>query len=187
MAKSLFVKLDSKGGTDMVNWRQQISALNAYCTSKGWKVVFTQKTPNSDFAYPEDKLITIQSDRKAEVTFYYFLHEVGHMIMCQNKLGYEEKYSAVFNDFHGNSQTYKIARIEEELEAWKTGLRLARRLDLNVNRRNYEKIKSRCVTSYLTWAVNRKFQSEVKKAITEHREQSEYDNDNQPTSTKSDI
>lgn len=183
MAKSSFFKSDKKkkGDEDMTNWRDQISQLITYCDNKGWKVMFTNKTPNSDYAYPDDKLITIQNDRKAEVTFYYFLHEIGHMIMCQNKAGYEEKYSAVFEDFHGNSQTYKIARIEEELEAWKTGLRLAKRLNLQVNRRNYEKIKSRCVTSYLSWAVKRKFKNEVLKAITEHREQSEYDNDHTNT------
>lgn len=183
MAKSSFVRSSTKGSVDMVNWKQQINMLTSYCSSKGWKVVFTQKTPHSDFAYPDDKLITIQKDRKAEVTFYYFLHEIGHMMMCQNKVGYEEKYSAVFEEFHGNSQTYKIARIEEELEAWKTGLRLARRLNLSVNRRNFENIKSRCVTSYLAWAVNRKFKNEVKRAITEHREQSEFDNDTNYTNT----
>ena len=177
MAKSSFVTIESGGNDDMMQWKQQISKLLEYCEGKGWVVRFTSKTPNSDFAYPDSKLITIQSDRRSEITFYYFLHEIGHMVMCQNKAGYQERYSAVFDDFHGNSQTYKIARVEEELEAWKTGLKLAKRLNLTVNRRNYEKIKSRCVTSYLSWAVNRKMKNQVKKAITEHKEQSEFNDD----------
>lgn len=161
--KSSSGKNRSKAAKHNISWLEQIRNLESYCAEKGWMVKYVAKTPGADSAWPDSNRIIIQKDRKSEVTFYYFLHELGHMLICQNKNSYSDKYSAIYDDFHANSQTHKVVRIEEELEAWKVGYKLARRLKLSVNRRNFEQIKSRCIMTYFTWAVKRK----IKDAISE--------------------
>lgn len=43
-----------------------------------------------------------------------------------------------------------------------TGFKLSKRLKLYVNRRRFEQIKSRCVTTYMMWAVDRKIKKDKK-------------------------
>jgi hypothetical protein len=43
--------------------------------------------------------------------------------------------------------------VDEEIEAWHRGFRLARRLGIVVDREAYAKLASRQVAKYLKWAV----------------------------------
>lgn len=104
-------------------WKSQILALEDYCKTKGWEVEFvSRKDPNADTAIIYKNKIMIQKDRSYEITFYMLLHEIGHMMLCQNNSMYEERYNAVFEAFHRASMTHKVKRVEEELDAWKLDL-----------------------------------------------------------------
>jgi hypothetical protein len=48
--------------------------------------------------------------------------------------------------------TYKIAKVQEEIEAWEVGKRLAKSLGLKINETKYEKIRAQCLSSYMNWA-----------------------------------
>jgi hypothetical protein len=142
-------------------WKSQLKVLEDYCAGKGWEVEYvSRKDPNADTAIVHKNKLVIKKDRTNELTFYVLLHEIGHMMLCQNNRMYEERYNAVFEAFHSASLTHKIKRVEEELDAWKTGFKLSKRLKLYVNRRRFEQVKSRCVTTYLMWAVDRKIKKE---------------------------
>lgn len=143
-------------------WKTQIEQLELYCEKRKWKIEYVTNDPRSDAAvFAENKLI-IQSDRKPEITFYYFLHELGHMIAFHgNKSYYDSSKEDV--DFHNSSQAHKVKCIEEEFDAWKRGLKLSKRLNLVIERKKFESIKARCITSYMMWALERKF----KKALDE--------------------
>lgn len=154
-----------------VFWKSQLEKLEEYCSNKGWTVEYRKREPRADMAHPDTGHIIIQEDRKPEITFYYFLHELGHLILCQNDKAYQEKYDAVFNSFHTNSQTHKITRIEEELDAWKAGYKLGKRLDLFINRRKFTDIKSRCIMTYIMWTAKRKVSKEVDVALDEQAQE----------------
>jgi len=142
-------------------WKSQIRILEEYCAGKGWEVEYvSRKDPNADSAIIHKNKWVIKKDRTTELTFYVLLHEIGHMMLCQNNRMYEERYNAVFESFGSASITHKVKRVEEELDAWKTGFKLSKRLKLYVNRRRFEQVKSRCVTTYLMWAVDRKIKKE---------------------------
>lgn len=142
-------------------WKSQLQALEEYCVGKSWEVEYvSRKDPNADSAIVHKNKILIKKERSNELTFYVLLHEIGHMMLCQNNRMYDERYNAVFEAFHSASLTHKIKRVEEELDAWKTGFKLSKRLKLYVNRRRFEQVKSRCVTTYLMWAVDRKIKKE---------------------------
>jgi len=143
-------------------WLAQTKKLETYASNKGWKVVYTTGKKNSEAHFWAKKLL-IEIDIKPEHTFYYFLHEIGHMLVCQNSKAYAAKYEAVYEDFHETSLTHKANRVEEEFDAWKSGRRLARRLGLKVNRREFEKIRTKCLVSYMIWVVNRKILAAQKK------------------------
>ncbi len=144
-------------------WKSQIQVLEEYCAGKGWEVEYVSRMdPNADTAIIHKSKIIIHKDRSKEIMFYMLLHEIGHMMLCQNNSMYTERYNAVFEAFHRASLTHKIKRVEEELDAWKTGFKLSKRLKLYVNRRRFEQIKSRCVTTYLMWAVDRKIKKDKK-------------------------
>ena len=149
----------------VTGWKSQIESLEKFCEKKGWEVEYTLKEPYSDTAHPTEKLLIIQRDRRPEITFYCFLHEIGHMLICQNQAGYDHKYGLVYEKFNEKSQTHKIVRVEEELDAWKHGLKLAKRLKLYVRRKKYEEIKARCVMTYVMWASKRKVKQQVSEAL----------------------
>jgi len=146
-------------------WMAQTRKLETYASNKGWSVVYTSGKKNSEADFVAKKLL-IEIDVKSEHTFYYFLHEIGHMLLCQNSKTYAAKYETVYEDFHATSLTHKVNRVEEEFDAWKSGRRLARRLSLKVNRREFEKLRTKCLASYMMWVVNRKIQVAQKKKAT---------------------
>ena len=146
-------------------WMAQTRKLETYACDKGWKVVYTTGKKNSEADFVAKKLL-IEADVKAEHTFYYFLHEIGHMLVCQNSKTYAAKYQPVYDGFHETSLTHKVNRVEEEYDAWKSGQRLARRLGLKINRREFEKLRTKCLASYMMWVVNRKIQAATKKKAT---------------------
>jgi hypothetical protein len=148
------------------DWNNQIISLEEYCVAKNWNVEYTNKKRKEyDYFSGAENLIVIRRDRRPEITFYIMLHEIGHMMLCQNRNMYRERYNAVFESFSKASLTHRVKTVEEELDAWKTGFKLAKRLKLYVNHRKFEQVKARCITSYMVWAVNRKLIKE-KESIT---------------------
>lgn len=136
-------------------WRNQIKKLEKYCEKKGWTVEYKKK-PHSDFAEWEAKKITLQITRRPDTLFYVFLHEIGHMLLIKNKQIYNAKYGAIFNEFSRTSQTHKIAIVEEELEAWREGFNLAKKLELTVEQRKFERLRAKYVMTYMAWAAKKK-------------------------------
>lgn len=134
-----------------INWQKQLTTLERYVSSKKWTVRYLKKAKN-DWADWERKRISLKKRANQEILFYIFLHELGHMLLFQNGRAYSSKYEEVFDEFTGGTQPVSIARIEEELEAWRTGARLAKRLKLKTDRRNFEKVKSKYVMTYIRWA-----------------------------------
>lgn len=163
--KQNIIKPSSKSKKKRSIWSKQIDRLESYCKKKKWTVDFTtaKVSAEDDMAWPIEKKLLIRKDRKPEITFYYFLHEIGHMLVW-NKKDYDETYSHS-EKYKPESQIYRVAEVEEEYEAWRAGLKLAKRLKLRLNRATYEKIKARCIISYFIFALDRK----LKKIINEEK------------------
>ncbi len=149
----------------IINWNSQLEQLEEYCLSKNWNIEYKKgrdKDKKLDFTSVSENLIVLKKNRHPEITFYVMLHEIGHMMLCQNRKMYRERFNAVFDDFSRGSLTHKVKTVEEELDAWKIGFKLAKRLKLYVNRRKFETVKARCISTYLIWAVEQKMKKETK-------------------------
>lgn len=152
--------------TDEVFWLRQLRDLERWCNAKGYRVVC--KPAAGDVVYYEKKLIVLDAKMSDEIMMYTLLHEIGHVRLFDSKK-YYRIYGYIFENFSKTSLTYKCAILQEELDAWREGLKLAGMLDLYVNRRKWEVTKTKCIAGYLTWALADKTRKMKKKEQYEAR------------------
>lgn len=139
---------------DDIFWLRQLRDLERYCNEKGYRVVY--RDVETDAVYFEKKMFVMNSKLSNEVSMYHLLHEIGHLRVMRKKKTYNEVYDYIFDNFSKASLTHKIAILQEELDAWREGLNLARRLDIHIDRRKWEITKTKCISTYLSWAVRNK-------------------------------
>jgi hypothetical protein len=138
-----------------INWTRQLERLTKYAANRGYMVVFEKSAENQDSVDPERKVIRISTGHTNEMAFYCFLHELGHVVLMDDHKKYKHSYGIIWNSFSGNSLTLRVTTLQEELDAWREGLKLSRRLKLKVNRRKFEIVKAKCIATYLPWAARR--------------------------------
>lgn len=132
-----------------------------------WKVVLWAEKRGIDViidneyedAYWSDvKQITVSSKNRIENRLYSLLHECGHALVRTNKSNFARQYPAHaevnYDKRVTNSRKYKVSVLEEEVEAWKRGLRLANRLGIEIDEDKYNKLKTKCLMSYINWACD---------------------------------
>ena len=135
-------------------WIEQLRDLERYCNEKGYRVVV--KSTEIETIDLANKLITLDSKKNDETTFYLLLHEMGHARLMNNNEKYKKTCGYVFENFCKSSLTHAIAILEEELDAWKEGLVLAKTINFYVDRRKWEAIKTKCISSYVAWVDSKK-------------------------------
>ena len=121
------------------------------------------KNHSVDFDYcvqdefrPDDKMITISTRQGREKQLYSLLHECGHLILQNNENLYNDKYpsSAKMANYNSNrtlerSEKYKVDVMAEEIDAWRKGKDLAKRLDIYIEEDNYYSISTKCLYTYI--------------------------------------
>ena len=138
---------------ESTDWLLELRKLEHYCNKKGFAVL--RQAVKQDAIYFQEKRIVLEDNHSDEISLYCLLHEMGHYVVL-NKKNYSNVYEHIYDNFSKSSLTHKIAILQEELDAWGEGLKLANRLGIKVNRRKYEITKSKCISTYLTWAKNRR-------------------------------
>lgn len=149
-------RINNMSDPESVDWLTELRKLERYCNKKGFAVLY--QPVKLDSIYFEDKRIVIGDHHSDEISLYCLLHEIGHhIIMC--KKSYDVEYQTIYDNFSKSSSTYRITNVQEELDAWKEGLKLANRLNITVDRRKYEITKSKCISTYLSWVGKNKGKS----------------------------
>lgn len=134
------------------DWPSQLKKLERYCNKKGFAVLY--RDIELDVIYFDEKKIVLGDQHSDEISLYMLLHEIGHHVTLKKKR-YQKEYQAVYDTFSKSSTTMRLTNVQEELDAWREGLKLAERLGITVDRRKFEITKSRCITTYLSW-MNKK-------------------------------
>jgi hypothetical protein len=126
-----------------------------WCLSKNVKVEFGKLIGGSYNAV--DKTIKIACRAAPEKQLYMLLHECGHHLIGFDEdderfgMGYPYVQDPNVNaTFH-----HRIACLEEEMEAWNRGWRLGKRLNLQLERPAFDKVRLDCLRSYVKWANGR--------------------------------
>lgn len=148
------VKKKTKSGLEKIgpppNWKAQIEKLCLWAKEKEGCVV-SFKDSEEDQVDVDTFEITISKKHSPEVAFYFLLHELGHVVLIRDKKQYKHAYGIIFDNFSTNSLTTKVTTLQEELDAWREGLKIAKSLKLKINRRKFEITKTQAFNSYLAW------------------------------------
>jgi hypothetical protein len=132
--------------------------LCVWLDKKGWSV-------EEDYCVRDEiffcgKYITISKRQSVEKRLYSLIHECGHLLIHQNSSKYEEKFPAQskMNQFASNkriekSKDYRVETLTEEIDAWERGRKLAQRLNLYIDDKNFRKLTNECIYSYIEWAA----------------------------------
>ena len=143
--------------------QKAIVDLTEFCSVHSWKVLYSNKRINQF----HNNTITLYENRRSEILYYIFLHEVGHAWMLGCDSTYPDRYrELVRNPLRYATVTYKIAKVQEEIEAWEVGKRVARDLGLPINESKFEKIRAQCLSGYMNWASKRRKRHGTESDIT---------------------
>ena len=132
-----------------------IDKLVEWSTKKGFSIDFDYCC-HDEFRSTE-KAISINTRQSRENQLYALLHECGHLILHSNEKLYAKKYPSSMKMAYYNSNKrlqksskYKVDVLAEEIDAWRKGKDLAKRLDIFIEEENYYTTMSKCVYTYIT-------------------------------------
>jgi hypothetical protein len=104
--------------------------------------------------YPQENLVKISGRLSPESQLFCLLHECGHYLVGSREkhqrygMGYQQEDPNIIRTFH-----HKCDIVEEELEAWHRGAKLATRLGIDVDKSRFDKSRTTCIRTYMKWAI----------------------------------
>lgn len=148
-------KLEAQWCVDVVSI-YNLDRLVSWCSNRGIKVLFTSKLTGGlcDF---QNKIMVISSQLGPEKQFLYLLHECGHSLINSSDNGgrFDKGYALQSVPVFNRTAQHKVVCLEEEIEAWHRGKKLAKRLKLNMRQEEFDSLKTECLKTYLKWSVSR--------------------------------
>ena len=153
------VRLNNEGKEAAARaWRVDLSAIDdlekvvTWCRARGVSVSFEKRT---DGVYHIGrKQISISGRLKPLNQLVVLLHECGHHLIGDGEhhgrfgLGYSQTDPKVIRTFN-----HRVTILDEEMDAWYRGWKLARRLKLNLDKESFDKMRLQCLKSYLQWCM----------------------------------
>ena len=132
-----------------MNHKDAIGVLVDWLDNKGYYVDFDRN--GDDSVDSTSKIVSINTTRTNETQLYILLHECGHVLIHNNEdiVGYRD----VQERFEERTVINKIFTVMEEVEAWKRGKLLARRLGISIDEEKWNKDVTRALHKYIRWAA----------------------------------
>ncbi len=131
-----------------------IEELIEWTNKKGYDIEFDYCV--QDEFRPDDKMITISTRQGREKQLYSLLHECGHLILQNNENLYNSKYPSsakmaycISSKRLERSPKYKVDVMAEEIDAWRKGKDLAKRLDIYIEEEEYYSVSTKCLYTYI--------------------------------------
>jgi len=138
---------------------ENLNKILSWLQNKGYKAVFHNDYDSVIFY---DKKIFIDKRSSLENQLYSILHECGHILQQQNKLSFDEsfKYQHIAKNDKRKERSYafRVSILEEEIDAWKRGKKLAKRLDIKLDEVKFEKYKAKYTMTYVDWAASKEWE-----------------------------
>ena len=141
----------SGGGARPMDWNLHINNLIYWANKKGYHVEISKEGDDS-ICYIS-KVIEINSSSKESVQVIRLLHECGHVLIFE--------HDSIFNfkdkrDSPKECVAHKVFTVIEEIEAWKRGRELAKRLEIPIEEAEWESDMVRALKKYINWASDLK-------------------------------
>lgn len=140
----------------------EIAAINGlkvvieWCNFRRINVVFTNRRSAGVYQI-EERTIYINSRQSLEKQLFVLLHECGHLLIDDRSETTERRFQHGYYSEDKDIRRKFIHRctvVEEEFEAWHRGLRLANKLGIQINERNFAALKAYMLKSYMKWALH---------------------------------
>jgi len=135
-------------------WNKQFKEVESWLTHKGYKI--SQYTDAEDSIQWGNKTVYINSRNHPETRYYTLLHECGHLLISQTARQWSKDvpmYASVEDARVERSKAYRVSLVAEEIEAWKRGRRLAKKLNHYIDNDKYDKQITENVFSYIEAAA----------------------------------
>ena len=133
--------------------RDSYNIVEGWAHSKGYDVLL--ETDASDGVYFNCGQIVLNSRNHIEKRLYILLHECGHILINNNSMDRVFSLSQDTDAILGGrkvSRERRVAKLTEEIEAWKRGEALARRLGIKIDEKKFDRIRADAIMSYVEWA-----------------------------------
>jgi hypothetical protein len=131
-------------------FRDYLDSLTSWVTDKGYHVEF-QKGGDTCICRV-NKIIEINSSVPLERQVYLLLHECGHALIFEN--GSVWKYDDNRSSSSEQTDSTKVFTVIEEIEAWERAYKLAKRLNIEINDKKWNKEVADAIKKYIDWAAN---------------------------------
>jgi len=136
-----------------MDFNKSFEVVELWLLEKGYDVLL--ETSGEDAVYFGCNVVIINSRKHIEKRLYTLLHECGHILINNNNSS-----DRVFSLSHDTdavmgrkvSRKRRIAKLAEEIEAWKRGESLAKRLSIRIDEDKFDKMRADAIMSYVEWA-----------------------------------
>jgi len=139
----------------MLNIEHSLDLIESWLDKKGFVLCKSKKKTIEDEVDFERKVVFLSLRSSSINQLYSLLHECGHVIIRCRK-DYHIKYKAYCmiseQELPPNMQS-SVEEVEEEINAWREGENLCRKLSIEINTDEYYKYASRWVMGYIVLAA----------------------------------
>lgn len=131
-----------------------LESLIGWCGERGVSVTFTNMPPNVGATYDSEQNFVQMSGRfLPEKQLIVLLHECGHMLIGNRRK--HERYGMGHQSDPTVTRTlhHRFDVLDEEMEAWYRGRKLAKRLKLKIDQEAFHTTRLACLKSYAKWVL----------------------------------
>jgi len=105
----------------------------------------------------ETSTVKVYPNPNQQHLLYTLLHECGHVAILSNST-YKKEFKSLSvaemkDNRHFRSNIYKYKLLKEEMDAWEEGKKLAKKLNIRVNKEKYDAYASKWFMTYVKWAA----------------------------------
>jgi hypothetical protein len=132
-----------------------IEKLAEWANAKGLEIIFSKM--EGGLYHEISKKIMVSSKGGPITQLCVLLHECGHFIITRSggRNRYPDGYAKIEEGREGRNVHHKMDVIAEEFDAWIKGWTLAHRLNIIVDRNDYNEVRSKYLKTYFKWALRR--------------------------------
>jgi hypothetical protein len=151
-------------------YRIQLSAIDSlertvyWLAIKGYCVEF--RFGAEAMLHPDDQSgrVQINKTNPPETQLHMLLHECGHLLLMRTR-GYRKRFGQgypllemqITSKLDRRDPVHRTMVVTEECAAWDAGLKLAKKLSLDINRERFDTTRAKKLQSYFAWAVDKKW------------------------------
>jgi Zn-dependent peptidase ImmA (M78 family) len=122
---------------------RDIKKLEKWLNKKG----YTLEKGKSDSIIFDDKIVKINFNKNVEHILFSLLHECGHLVLFKDREYHEEFFKLNTDKKKTNQYFYEL--LKEELYAWEKGIKLAKKLNIKIDKISYKKYSSKFFLEYV--------------------------------------